>query len=205
MNQPQTTLVLASRSARRIELLRQIGVQCIIDPADIDESVRSGESPRDYVARLAREKAEAVFGRHPDRVVLGADTTVVSDGVSLGKPADGDEGVAMLQRLQDGWHDVLTAVACVSDTRIEQTVTCTRVKFRAVGHDEAFAYWGTGEPADKAGGYAIQGLGAMFVERIEGSYSGVVGLPLAETSAALRRLGVADALADALPPGNSPG
>lgn len=189
-------LVLASRSQRRIDLLRQIGVRCSVDPADINEDSRPQESPRDYVVRLAREKAAAVLARHTDRVVLGADTTVVIDGQSLGKPDDEAHGVAMLQQLQDRWHEVLTAVALMSDSGIAQTVTCTRVKFRRVGQDEALAYWRTGEPKDKAGGYAIQGFAAMFIERIEGSYSGVVGLPLAETSAALRRLGVDDALTE---------
>ncbi len=187
-------LVLASRSSRRIALLGQIGVACTVDPADIDESERPGEAPQDYVLRMAMTKAHAVQARHPDRAVLGADTTVVSDGVCLGKPDGSEHGVEMLLRLQNQWHEVLTAVAVLTQENTENFVTCTRVKFRPIGHGEAMAYWGTGEPADKAGGYGIQGVGAVFVERIEGSYSGVVGLPLTPTAAALQRAGVAFAL-----------
>ena len=191
------TLVLASRSARRRTLLAQIGVQCIIDPADIDETTMPGEDPEHYVARLALDKARAVRQRHPGCPVLGADTSVVVDRDILGKPVDEADAVAMLQRLSGRWHQVVTGYAVVSGDGEQQNVICSRVKFREISDDEAGAYWQTGEPGDKAGGYAIQGIGAMFVERIEGSYSGVVGLPLAEVGAALGQAGIANALTGA--------
>lgn len=190
-------LILASRSERRRQLLAQIGVECECRPADIDESVLTGETPADYVGRLAREKAMAVGAAKAERVVLGADTTVVARDQILGKPTDEKDAITMLSLLADGWHEVLTGVAIMHNDKTWQTVTCTRVRFGAITDDQSRAYWATGEPADKAGGYAIQGIGAQFVDRIDGSYSGVVGLPLAETARALNKFGIHTALGHA--------
>ncbi|MEM6640861.1 MAG: Maf family protein [Pseudomonadota bacterium] len=190
-----TPLVLASASPRRADLLKQIGVKFTTRPADVDEQVWPGEAPADYVLRLAVSKARAVGAT--GAAVLGADTTVAVDGECLGKARDQQEAVSMLMRLQDRWHEVHTGVAVLQNGDCERFVTCTRVKFGPLGHAHAMAYWQTGEPHDKAGAYAIQGLGALFIERIEGSYSGVVGLPLAPTALALARAGVATALTNA--------
>jgi len=188
------SLILASASPRRAELLQQIGVAFDVLPADIDETPQDGESPAAYVGRLAQEKAAAVAATHPGRAVLAADTTVVVDNDILGKPAGEVDGLAMLSRLSGRWHEVHTGVALHCEGAMAQTVTRTRVEFRAIDEDERSAYWRTGEPQGKAGGYAIQGLGAMFVRRIEGSYSGVVGLPLAETAQFLIQAGVTTGL-----------
>ena len=181
-------IVLASASPRRAELLRQIGLGFEVYPADIDETPLPGEPPDAYVERMARAKAAAVA--EPGRVTLAADTTVVQDGQILGKPRDRAEGLAMLRRLADGWHEVMTAIA-VSDGRelLAETVT-TRVHFRPLSDGEMTRYWETGEGADKAGGYGIQGIGGILADKIEGSYSAVVGLPLAETERLLERFGV---------------
>jgi len=199
-------LCLASASPRRRELLWQIGVPHLVQPADLDERAAPNESPADYVARLARAKAQAVHAARtgdasrsatavhgavsPDLPVLGADTTVSVDGLILGKPADRAALHDMLGRLSAREHDVWSAVALVSERGVDTRLSCTRVKFRALHAAEIDRYWQSGEPCDKAGGYAIQGLGAVFVERIEGSFSGVVGLPLAETAAMLVAAGV---------------
>jgi septum formation protein len=182
-------LILASQSPRRAELLRQIGVDFRVEPAHIDETPRPGESPADYVVRMALEKARAVHSRHPAERVLGADTSVILDERILGKPANREEGIAMLLALGGREHQVLTAVA-LAGTHPGQALSASRVRFRPIGHAEAARYWATGEPADKAGGYAIQGLGAVFVERIEGSYSGIMGLPLFETAQLLANAGL---------------
>ena len=179
-------LVLASASPRRRALLEQLGIPLRIDPAHLDENVRPGEPADRYVLRLAREKAEAVRGRHPDDTVLAADTSVVLDGAVLGKPASPDEAVQMLRRLSGRTHQVMTAVA-VANTG-ERLVTAA-VTFAPA--DEAALRWyvSTGEPMDKAGAYAVQGIGGFLVERIEGSHSAVIGLPLVETVALLRESG----------------
>lgn len=181
-------LYLASSSPRRRELLTQIGLPFHIVPASIDETPQAGESAVAYVERLAREKALAglhFLAQRADVCVLGADTAVVLDGRILGKPADRAEALAMLQALSGREHEVLTAVAVANRDRCEAKVVGSRVTFRSVSMEEAERYWDTGEPHDKAGGYAIQGLAAVFVSRVEGSYSAVVGLPLCETSALL--------------------
>ncbi len=183
-------VVLASSSPRRAELLAAIGIRFTVMPASIDETVRSGESPVALVDRLAREKAGAVVRRAGGVPVLAADTIVVVDDEVLGKPRDQDDGMAMLARLSDRVHEVITAVAVASGDRTESRRTLTRVRFRVVDRAEAMAYWQTGEPRDKAGGYGIQGIGGIFVTHIEGSYSGVVGLPIAETDGLLRAFGV---------------
>ncbi|MCP1648930.1 MULTISPECIES: Maf family protein [Pseudomonas aeruginosa group] len=181
-------LYLASSSPRRRELLTQIGLPFHIVPASIDETPEAGESAYAYVERLARSKALAglnFLAQRADVCVLGADTAVVLDGRILGKPVDRDDALAMLQALSGREHEVLTAVAVADRDRCEARVVSSRVTFRAVSAEEAERYWETGEPQDKAGGYAIQGLAAVFVSRVEGSYSAVVGLPLCETSALL--------------------
>ena len=183
---PSPSLVLASASPRRRALLEQLGIPLRIDPAHLDENVRTGEPAERYVLRLAREKAEAVQLRHPDDMVLAADTSVVLDGAVLGKPADADEALAMLRALSGRRHQVMTAVAVAG--KGDRLVTAA-VTFAAA--DEAALRWyvSTGEPMDKAGAYAVQGIGGLLVERIEGSHSAVVGLPLVETVALLRESG----------------
>ena len=175
-------LVLASASPRRSALLAGIGVRFAVVPAHLDETLKPAERPRDYVARLALAKARAVAdaigGALP---VLGADTSVVCEGRVLGKPACEAEAVAMLMALSGRTHQVLTAVALVRGATAAGVLVETAVTFRELSTAECRSYWRSGEPADKAGGYAIQGMGGIFVTRIEGSYSGVVGLPVAET------------------------
>ena len=193
-------LCLGSASPRRSELLRQIGVPHCVRSVDLDETAQPGEAPSDYVLRLAAAKALAVQAARAAAgaqalPVLGADTTVTIDGVVLGKPRDAAELAAMFGRLGGCEHEVLSAVAVATRDaggapQVATRLSRTRVRFRAIAPGEAEAYWATGEPRDKAGGYGIQGLGAVFVEAIAGSYSGVVGLPLAETAALLRELGV---------------
>lgn len=188
-------LILASASPRRRELLSQIGVQARVAPAEIDEQVGVGEAPADYVVRLAREKAQKIFTQQSGQyagelAVLGADTTVVYDNQILGKPNDFDESCAMLKRLSNSQHQVVTGVALVSSKGVQSCIVSTEVWFRALNDDEISAYWASGEPQDKAGSYGIQGLGAVFVDHIVGSYSAVVGLPLAETAQMLREAGV---------------
>lgn len=183
-------LFLASTSPRRRELLQQVGLEFSVLKVDVDESVREGERPADYVLRLAREKALAGLAQAAEGVVIAADTTVVVDDEVLGKPASEVEAMHMWRRLSGRTHQVLTGVA-VGDTRhVETVAVSTRVHFRAITQAEMHAYWQSGEPGDKAGGYAIQGRGAVFVDAIEGSYSNVVGLPLSETAALLAHFGI---------------
>lgn len=178
-------LLLASQSPRRAELLRQIGLDFKCLPADIDETPLAGESPEDYVRRMATEKARAMHARHPGDAVIGSDTTVVLHNRVLGKPVDRKDGIDMLLALSGQTHRVLTGVALVHD-RVDYVLSQSEVSFRTVSEDEAGRYWDSGEPRDKAGGYAIQGLGAVFVQHIQGSYSGIMGLPLYETAQLLR-------------------
>jgi septum formation protein len=183
---------LASASPRRRQLLEQLGLSFEVVAADVDERHRTGESPGDYVLRVARSKAEAVAERlgRPPLPVLAADTAVVLEGVILGKPRDRDEGLEMLSHLGGHTHQVLSGVALWNRGSVRTVLNESRVRFRAIGAAEAAAYWDSGEPRDKAGGYGIQGLGAVFVEHLEGSYSGVMGLPLAETAALLEEAGI---------------
>ena len=181
-------LYLASKSPRRHELLAQLGIGFdTLDP-DIDESRREGESVKEYVKRIALEKARAgrALAREP-APVLAADTAVVLDGLSLGKPAGRDEAMDMLRRLSGRSHDVYTAVALIHD-REQVLVSHSRVCLRPLSHSECAACCDSKEPYDKAGGYAIQGRAAAFVSRLEGSYSGVMGLPLYETAMLLSDL-----------------
>lgn len=184
-------LILASASPRRRELLAQLGVPFEVTAADIDETPRPGESVEALVARLAVAKARAGQGGHPDALVIGSDTEVELDGRIFGKPGDEAAGVEMLLRLAGRTHTVWSAVAVVQGAQEDVRVSRSRVAFRAISSAEARAYWASGEPRDKAGGYAIQGLGAVFVSHLEGSYSGVMGLPVFETAALLAEFGVA--------------
>lgn len=181
-------VILASASPRRAELLSQLKIDYEALPAHIDERVGSGESPERYVERMAREKAHAVSV--PGRITLGADTVVVQGEAILGKPSSREDGLAMLARLSGAWHRVLTAVAATDGTVTDSVMVPTDVRFRTVTREEAERYWATGEPRDKAGGYGIQGIGSIFADYIRGSYSAVVGLPLAETERLLERFGV---------------
>jgi septum formation protein len=185
-----TPLVLASASPRRSELLRQIGVDHDIRPAYVDESVRPNEAPEDYVRRVCEAKARVGAAASPGRVVLAADTAVVVDGELFGKPRDLTQGLAMLRALSGRTHRVLTAIALAHGSILEGALSDSRVTFRELSESECRRYWATGEPEGKAGGYAIQGFAATFITRLEGSYSGVMGLPLAETALLLARAGV---------------
>ncbi len=182
-------LVLASASPRRQALLAQLGIPFLVDAADIDESVRPGESPQTYVMRLAQQKAEVVAARHPASLALGADTTVALEGEILGKPADVAEAEAMLVRLAGRTHFVHTAVATAGRHAAVQAVQ-TAVRFAPVGPEALAWYARSGEPLDKAGGYALQGLGGFLVESISGSHSSVIGLPLVETLRLLQAAGM---------------
>jgi septum formation protein len=175
-------LRLASASPRRRELLTQIGVPHAVEVAAVDEEARHGEEITAYVERVARAKAETVWQLKRDLPVLAADTIVVLDGVGLGKPRDHAHGLAMLEALAGREHRVLTAVALVTVSGTRCVTSASTVRMRGSTPQERDRYWGTGEPCDKAGGYAIQGLGAVFIESLQGSYSGVMGLPLFETA-----------------------
>ncbi len=187
------TLYLASGSPRRRELLTQIGVPFLTQIAPIDENALPGESPLAYVERLARAKGHAGLAALVDAdgaVVLGADTAVVLDGRILGKPRDRADALATLQALSGRSHQVLTAVALVSRERQASQVVTSQVTFRPLTQAEIEAYWASGEPQDKAGSYGIQGLAAVFVSQLQGSYSAVVGLPLCETAALLAEFAI---------------
>ena len=196
------SVYLASRSPRRQELLRQLGIEFAElqlreaperDP-DIIESAREGEVPQEYVKRVTRLKASVGWHRMTrrglaPRPVLAADTEVVVDGAVLGKPKDPADAIAMLTALSGRTHEVLTAVAVRWDAQLAQGVSTSRVTFRVIPKDEIERYIATGEPFDKAGAYAIQGKAAVFIQHLEGSYSGVMGLPLYETAEILSRIG----------------
>ena len=183
-------ICLASMSPRRRELLAQIGVPHRVVAAHVDESLLPAEAPVDYVVRLARLKATTVRQRGEPLPVLAADTTVVLEGSSFGKPVDRADGLAMLTALAGRMHQVLTAVALATERDVAVRVNCSSVRFRNIERAEIEAYWDTGEPRDKAGGYAIQGYGAVFIAGLSGSYSGVMGLPLFETAELLREAGI---------------
>ncbi len=184
---------LASASPRRRELLEQIGVSCRIVRASVDETARLSEPPRSYVARLAVAKADAGWDVRPDAdaaPVLAADTAVVLDGRIFGKPRDREDALDMLGRLSGRTHEVLTAVALRTAAGLESRISRSEVTFRPIAAAEAEGYWATGEPCDKAGGYAVQGRAAIFIADLRGSYSGVMGLPLYETAQLLALAGV---------------
>lgn len=183
-------LLLASASPRRRELLRQIGLAFGLAPVDLDETPHPGELPADYVRRMAREKASLARTRAGKSLVLAADTSVILDEEILGKPASDDEAAATLQRLSGRSHEVLTAVALARPGgTLAQCLVRTEVHFCALDEGLIRAYLSTGEHRDKAGSYAIQGRGGLFVQHINGSYSAVVGLPLQETAGLLANAG----------------
>lgn len=187
-------IYLASRSPRRVELLKQIGLTCETLPADIDETQFINESPESYVTRLARQKAEACLQRltaaQRARPVLAADTTVVLAGAVLGKPLDDDDARSMLSALSGSLHYVHTAVALAFADSIEVVLSTTAVEMMELTSAQIDAYIASGEHQDKAGSYGIQGLAGAWIKRIEGSYTGVMGLPIHETAALLRKHGV---------------
>jgi septum formation protein len=199
-------LILASQSPRRKTLLAQLGYQFSMLVADIDESVCADESAKDYVLRLAQEKALAIFHtlaleQQKRSLVLGADTCVIIDGIILGKPANEAECIETLLRLANNQHQVLTAIAVVgykaeNSTNVQSKIVETQVQFKALTLSEIKRYWQTGEPCDKAGSYAIQGIGGQFVSTINGSYSAVVGLPLYETAQLLAKSGLPTTIQD---------
>ena len=186
-------LLLASQSPRRAELLQQLKVPFHALSCNIDETCRGNEGSEDYVSRLATEKSLAGWSaccKQDYVAALGSDTSVVIDEHILGKPKDEDDFKTMMELLSSRTHYVKTAVAIINDTMREVVVVSTEVTFKAITMAEIDWYWSTGEPEDKAGGYAIQGFGGQFIKRIEGSYSAVVGLPLYETAMLLRKFGV---------------
>ncbi|HZV99692.1 MAG TPA: Maf family protein [Methylophilaceae bacterium] len=188
-------IYLASRSPRRAELLQQIGIEHVILPSDVDESLLANEHPHDYVLRLARTKAEACFADLkqaglPLMPILAADTTVSVGDLILGKPEHDEEAREMLKRMSGGWHEVHTGIAVASAQGVETALSTTRVQMAELSDAAITAYIASGEPRDKAGAYGIQGLAGIFIKRIEGSYSGVMGLPIFETAQLLNNAGI---------------
>ena len=173
-----------------MSLLQQIGLVFETMSPDVDESLSGGEDPQMYVERLSRSKAEAGLACRPNSVVIAADTIVALDGEVLGKPKDLTDGVRMLMRLSGTTHRVLTGITVASAAHMKSKVVASDVSFRAVSEREAQAYWRTDEPVDKAGGYGLQGIGSIFVEKIHGSPSAVVGLPMLETELLLKQFGI---------------
>lgn len=199
-NKPTPSLILASQSPRRRQLLAQLGYQFSVQASDIDETVISTETPADYVLRLAKQKAQHVFNLLPETeqaqgFVLGSDTSVVFNDQILGKPANEQDCITTLSLLSNKQHQVLTAIALVSKGSVQAQVVTTDVSFTSLSHAQILAYWLTGEPQDKAGSYAIQGIAGQFVKAINGSYSAVVGLPLYETAQLLTNAGFVGSIA----------
>lgn len=193
---PNLLIYLASASPRRSELLTRIGVGHRIAPVQVDESALPGEAPADYVTRLAQAKARALWQRldDPQAVVLGSDTAVAVDGRILGKPRDEADAAAMLRLLAGRTHEVYTAVCLCDGAGSRCRLSRSEVTFGELNAQQIREYWRTGEPADKAGGYAVQGRAAMFISHIAGSYTGIMGLPLFETAQLLATVRVADQL-----------
>jgi septum formation protein len=192
-SQAPLSLVLASASPRRKELLEQLGIHVIARAVDIDESVIDGETANQFVQRLAKDKAHRgheVIGSTEALPVLGSDTAVVIDGQILGKPVNRNDARSMLMRLSGKTHTVHTAVAIVTNNRVVEAVSISRVSFTRLSEQDISLYLSTGEADDKAGSYAIQGIAGQFIEKLEGSYSGVMGLPLFETRQLLLQLGI---------------
>jgi septum formation protein len=190
LNPADSPITLASASPRRRELLQQIQVSYALLPVDIDESPLPGEAPEQHVQRLAQQKAAAGFALQPRRPALGSDTIVVIDEQILGKPADRQHAIEMLGKLSGRSHQVMTAVAVCSEDKQNCVLNTSEVQFCELSAEQIEAYWQTGEPLGKAGGYGIQGLAAQFIVTISGSYSGIMGLPLYETAELLRQHGV---------------
>jgi len=187
-------LILASASPRRRELLQKVGVAFTVIPSNTPEAAQPGETPQEYALRVAGEKAWEVADKHPGTWVLGADTIVEIDGEVLGKPRDAADGQRMLSKLSSRTHQVMTAFALLDGdgrVRVRQVVT-SRVTFKPLSDAQIGEYLATGEPFDKAGAYAVQGVGASLIERVEGSYTNVIGLPMDEIQAALRAVGLLD-------------
>lgn len=180
-------LVLASRSPRRQEILRNAGLDFVVRPAEVEEKLAAGESAEAYVRRLARAKAEAVPAA-PDDIVLGADTVVVAEGEVLEKPADASDAARMLRRLSGREHRVITGVCLKRGAAVAEEIETTRVRFVPLAEQEIVAYVSSGEPMDKAGAYAIQGLASKFIDRVDGCYFNVVGLPVARVYRKLKEL-----------------
>ncbi len=187
---PGLRVILASQSPRRRELLRQVGIDHEVMPADVDETYLAHEAPPPHAERLARLKAATLAAEHPHALVIGADTIVVIDGMVLGKPADAADARRMLARLSGRTHWVYTAVAVARDGQLVSGVEAVEVTFRPLSPQQVDAYVATGEPMDKAGGYGIQGFGATLVERIHGDYFAVMGLALGRLVQLLREVGV---------------
>ena len=185
-------VVLASESPRRAQIMEAIGVPCRVAPQKIDESLRHGESAKDYVCleRLSREKAESALGEFCQSVIIGADTVVAIGDLILEKPKDRVAAKEMLSLLSGRGHLVLTGLTVLYSSSVITDVVTTEVVFRDISKDEMELYWETGEPEDKAGGYGLQGIGGTFVTSIRGSYSGVLGLPVFETERALQKAGI---------------
>lgn len=184
-------LVLASASPRRQALLQQIGIDPIVHPVDIDETPQLDESVTDLVVRLAKEKAQqGVVETKSVYPVLGSDTVGLLNDKVLLKPRDFADAERMLLDMSDQWHEIHTSVALIYHSEARISTSVSRVKLRAISRSEIASYWQSGEPQDKAGAYAIQGLAAVFIERIEGSYSGIMGLPIFETSQLLQQAGL---------------
>ena len=187
-----TKIILASQSPRRVALLKQMGIDCLVMPADIDETALSSESPDQYVLRLAEQKALAIVaklnGEHADMPVLAADTTVALGSSIFGKPENANDAFEMLKKLSNSTHQVHTAIALAFNGKCETALNTTQVTMMALTDAMISAYIATGEPLDKAGSYAIQGLAGNWINRIEGSYTGVMGLPVFETAMLLNKI-----------------
>jgi septum formation protein len=182
-------LILASASPRRLALLRQLGYDPQVQVADVDETAQAGEPPERLAQRLARSKALVLAGSHPENLILAADTVVALAGQAFGKARDAAEAYAMYAKLGGKDHQVHTAVALLHDGQVDELLHSSTVRLRSMSPQEMADYWASGEPADKAGAYAIQGLGAIFVEHLQGSFSGVMGLPLFETARLVSQCG----------------
>lgn len=185
-------LILASSSPRRQELLQQLDLQFAIHSPEIDESLMADETAPDYVRRLAQQKAQAVLAKYPDAVVIAADTTLSLAGQIMGKPENKQHAFQIWSMLSGRWHSVFTGVCVATQAQIQHIVVETRVEFQTLSLEDMQRYWATNEPLGKAGGYAIQGIAAQYIPRIEGSYSNVVGLPLHETVQLLKAVHVLD-------------
>jgi septum formation protein len=183
-------VILASASSRRHELLAQLISDFEIETADIDEMPQQGELPEALVQRLAYSKAQAIWLKNPDAIVIGADTIVTYGHEIFGKPTNQNDSIAILNKLSNQRHIVMTGVAMFGANKKISKVVKTEVEFTCLSNQQIQAYWRTGEPQDKAGSYAIQGIGGKFVKRINGSYSNVVGLPLVETQLMLTEMGI---------------
>ena len=183
-------IVLASQSPRRLELLLQMGIHPEVVPVKVDETPAGDEAPEAYVRRVTQDKARAGAALRPHQPVLAADTAVILDQRIMGKPKHQADAARMLLRLSGRTHQVLSGVALWHEQVLRYRLNRSLVRFRQIAESEAQAYWANGEPRDKAGGYAVQGRGALFIERICGSYSGIMGLPLFETGELLRQAGL---------------